>query len=88
MKWNKLTVRELTKEEQEEYGDLYNFMWEGPAPDIGEEVLVTFPLSPGKFADTRIDTWKEIGAGLSFEDTENDVIYWMELPEYNGELDD
>lgn len=40
MKWNKLTVRELTKEEQEEYGDLYNFMWEGTAPDIGEEVLV------------------------------------------------
>ncbi len=47
MKWNKLTVRELTKEEQEEYGDLYNFMWEGPAPDIGEEVLVTYPCLQG-----------------------------------------
>lgn len=88
MKWNKLTVRELTKEEQEEYGDLYNFMWEGPAPDIGEEVLVTYPLSSGEFVVTSIDTWREIGDGLGFENTENDVIYWMEIPYYNGELDD
>ena len=88
MKWNKLTVRELTKEEQEEYGDLYNFMWEGHAPDIDEEVLVTYPLSLGKFVDTRIDTWIEIGDGEGFENTDNDVIYWMEIPQYNGELDD
>ena len=89
MKWNKLTVRELTKEEQEEYGDLYTFMWEGHGPEIGEEVLVTYPLSSsGKFVDTYIDTWREIGNGLRFENTENDVIYWMEIPQYNGELDD
>ena len=88
MKWNKLTVRELTKEEQEEYGDLYNFMWEGHAPDIDEEVLVTYPLSSGKFVDTHIDTWIEIGDGEGFENTDNDVIYWMEMPQYNGELDD
>lgn len=87
MKWNKLTVRELTKEEQEEYGDLYNFMWEGHAPEIGEEVLVTYPLSSGKFVDTCIDTWREIGDGLGFENAENDVIYWMELPKYKGELE-
>ena len=88
MKWNKLTVRELTKEEQEEYGDLYNFMWEGPAPDIGEEVLVAFPLSSGRYSNTRLDTWREVGDGEGFENTDNDVIYWMELPKYNGELDD
>lgn len=87
MKWNKLTTRELTKEEQEEYGDLYNFMWEGHAPEIGEEVLVTYPLSPGDFIDTYVDTWVEIGDELGFENTDNDVIYWMEFPEYNGELD-
>lgn len=86
MKWNKLILRESTEEEQELYG--YERLWEGPIPNLYEEVLVTFPLSPGKFADTRIDTWKEIGDGLSFEDTENDVIYWMELPKYNGELDE
>ena len=86
MKWNKLTVIELTKEEQEEYG--YERLWSGPIPELDEEVLVTYPLSSGKFVDTRIDTWIEIGDGEGFENTDNDVIYWMELPEYNGELDD
>lgn len=86
MKWNKLTVRELTKEEQEEYG--YETLWDGPLPELDEEVLVTYPLSSGKFVDTRIDTWEEIGDGVGFENTDNDVIYWMELPKYNRELDD
>lgn len=88
MKWNKLTVRELTKEEQEEYCDLYTFMWDGNAPDIGEEVLVTFPLSSGAYSDTRLDTWIEFDNGVGFENTDEDVIYWMEIPQYNGELDD
>lgn len=86
MKWNKLTVRELTKEEQEEYG--YETLWDGPLPELDEEVLVTYPLSPGEFIDTYVDTWVEIGDELGFENTDNDVIYWMEFPEYNGELDD
>ena len=63
-------------------------MWEGHAPDINEEVLVTYPLSSGEFTDTSIDTWEEIDDGLGFENTDNDVIYWMEIPQYNGELDD
>ena len=88
MKWNKLTTRKMTEDEVEIYGDKYDFMWDGHAPDIGEEVLVTYPLSSGKFVDTGIDTWREIGDGLCFENTENDVIYWMEIPQYNGELDD
>ena len=86
MKWNKLTVRELTKEEQEEYG--YETLWSGPIPELDEEVLVTYPLSAGKFVDTRIDTWIEIGDGVGFENTDNDVIYWMKIPQYNGELDE
>ena len=86
MKWNKLTVRELTKEEQKEYG--YETLWEGPLPELGEEVLVTIPLSSGEFTDTSIDTWEEFDEGVGFENTENDVIYWMEIPQYNGELDD
>ena len=39
MKWNKLTLIELTKEEQEEYG--YETLWSGPIPELDEEVLVT-----------------------------------------------
>ena len=86
MKWNKLTLIELTKEEQEEYG--YETLWSGPIPELDEEVLVTFPLSSGKFVDTYGDTWLEFAIGVGFEYTENDVIYWMEIPQYNGELDD
>ena len=56
--------------------------------ELDEEVLVTFPLSSGKFVDTYVDTWLEFEIGVGFENTENDVIYWMEMPQYNGELDD
>jgi len=86
MKWNKLTVIELTKEEQEEYG--YETLWDGPSPELGEEVLVTVPLSSGKFIKTYTDAWIEFDNGVGFEYTDNDVIYWMEMPQYNGELDD
>ncbi|WP_314160166.1 hypothetical protein [uncultured Gemella sp.] len=87
MKWHKLTTRKMTEDEVEIYGDKYDFMWDGRTPNINEEVLVTYPLSSGKFVDTYIDTWEEIGDGVGFENTDNDVIYWMELPKYNGELE-
>lgn len=86
MKWNKLTLRELTEEEQEEYG--YKMLWDGPIPELDEEVLVTYPLSSGEFVNTRKDTWIEIGDEVGFEYTDNDVIYWMQIPQYNGELDE
>ena len=88
MKWNKLTTRKMTEDEVEIYGDKYDSMWDGTLPDIDEEVLVTYPLSSGEFVDTYVDTWVEIEDGLGFENTDNDVIYWMEIPQYNGELDD
>ena len=83
MKWHKVYLRKMTEEEKEFYQGDYDEL-----PEIGEEVLVSIPLSSGEFTDTSIDTWEEIDDGLGFENTENDVIYWMELPEYNGELDD
>lgn len=88
MKWNKLTTRKMTEDEVEIYGDKYDFMWDGTLPDIDEEVLVTYPLSSGEFVDTYIDTWLDFEIRLGFENTDNDVIYWMKLPKYNGELDD
>lgn len=87
MKWHKLYLRKMTKEEKEFYGDDSDEIWDGDIPEIGEEVLVTIPLSSGEFTDTSIDTWVEFDEGVGFENTENDVVYWMELPEYNGELD-
>ena len=50
--------------------------------------MITYPLSSGEFIDTYVDTWEEIGDGVGFENTDEDVIYWMEIPQYNGELDD
>ena len=87
MKWNKLTTRKMTEDEVEIYGDKYDFMWDGTLPELDKKVLVTFPLSSGKFVDTYIDTWEEIGDGVGFENTDEDVIYWMEIPKYNGELE-
>lgn len=88
MKWNKLTTRKMTEDEVEIYGDKYDFMWDGPIPELDEEVLVTYPLYSGEFVDTRKDTWVEIGGELGFENADNDVIYWMPIPRYNGELDE
>ena len=88
MKWHKVYLRKMTEDEVEIYGDKYDFMWDGTLPELDEEVLVAYPLSSGEFVDTYVDTWVEIGDELGFENTENDVIYWMELPEYIGELDD
>ena len=88
MKWHKVYLRKMTEDEVEIYGDKYDFMWDGPIPELDEEVLVTYPLSSGEFMDTYVDTWVEIGDELGFENTDNDVIYWTELPQYNGELDD
>lgn len=87
MKWNKLTTRKMTEEEKEFYQGDYDEIWDGTLPDIDEEVLITYPLSSGEFIDTYVDTWVEIGDELGFENTDNDVIYWMELPKYNGELE-
>lgn len=87
MKWHKIYLRKMTDEEKEFYGDDSDEIWDGDIPEIGEEVLVTIPLSSGEFTDTSIDTWVEFDEGVGFENTENDVVYWMELPEYNGELD-
>lgn len=88
MKWHKLTTRKMTEDEVEIYGDKYDFMWDGTLPDIDEEVLVTYPLSSGEFVDTYKDTWLDFEVGEGFENTESDVVYWMEIPQYNGELDE
>lgn len=88
MKWHKVYLRTMTEEEKEFYKGDSDEIWDGDIPDIDEEVLVTYPLSSGEFVDTYIDTWLDFEIGLGFENTENDVIYWMEIPQYNGELDD
>ena len=70
MKWNRLTVKPLNKSEIE---DGYTFMWSGPTPEIGEEVLVT----DGKNVWT--ETWMEFDIGVGFEYTDYSC-WWMSFP--------
>lgn len=88
MKWHKVYLRKMDEEEKEFFKGYSEEIWDGDIPEVDKEVLVTFPLSSGGFTDTAIDTWVDFDEGTGFENTDNDVIYWMELPEYNGELED
>ena len=88
MKWHKVYLRKMTEEEKEFYKGDSEEIWDGDIPELGEEVLVTVPLSSGKFINTYTDAWIEFDNEVGFEYTDNDVIYWMKIPQYNGELDD
>lgn len=87
MKWHKVYLRTMTEEEKEFFKGYSNEIWDGDIPELDKEVLVTFPLSSGEFADTTIDTWVDYDEGTGFENIDNDIIYWMEIPKYNGELE-
>jgi hypothetical protein len=88
MKWRKVYLREMDEEEKEFFKGYPNEIWDGDIPELNEEVLVTFPLPSGEFADTTIDTWVEFDNGVGFEYTDDNIIYWMEMPKYNGELEE
>ena len=77
----------MDEEEKEFFKGYSNEIWDGDIPELDEEVLVTLPLSSGGFTDTTIDTWVEFDEGVGFENIDNDIIYWMEMPKYNGELE-
>lgn len=77
--WNKLTTRELTDEEKEVYGHIYDYMWDGPTPEDGQEVLV-YTKGIGVFTDI----WTDYQDGVGFEQTfiENgETVYWAAFPE-------
>ena len=74
--WQKLTVRELTDEEKELFGDKVTSIWEGTTPEINEEVLVYTPKS-----GVTTDTWVDYEDGVGFESFEEEVIYWTSFPE-------
>lgn len=88
MKWKKVYLREMDEEEKEFYKGDSKEMWDGDIPEIDEEVLVTVPSCRGGFVDTYTDTWVEFDEGVGFEYTDDNIIYWMEFPQYNGELEE
>lgn len=78
MKWNKLTLKKVTtNKEKEEYAG-FDFYWDGTAPELDEEVMI----SDGKRVWT--DTWIDYGTGVGFSNYDEEVdipIYWMSFPE-------
>ena len=85
MKWHKMYLRKMTDEEKEYYNGKYDEIWDGYLPEVDQKVLVTYEIAPGIYADACVDIWVEIDYGLAFEDTDADVIYWTELPKFEGE---
>ena len=85
MKWHKMYLRKMTDEEKEYYRGEYDEIWDGYLPEVDQKVLVTYEIAPGIYTDICIDEWVEIDNGLCFEDTDADVIYWTELPKFEGE---
>lgn len=82
MKWNKLTVREITEEEiKEGWNNYCTGMWDGCTPEIEQEVLVATKIGE----EAVIDTFIEVDMGTAFENTESDVYYWTEIPKVKHE---
>lgn len=81
-KWNRFTTRPLTDEEQEIYSEGVNFMWNEPAPDIDETILVSDGV------DIWTDTWVEYGLNcLNLENNDAEGLWWMPLPELPKEVE-
>lgn len=74
--WQKLTVRELTEEEKDFFGEQVSTIWEGVAPEFDEEVLVYTAKS-----GVTTDTWVDYGNGVGFENYDDEVVYWTSFPE-------
>lgn len=94
IKWNKLTTRELDEDEKELYGHIYDYMWDGPTPEDGQEVLVYVPNNYyGKYNAVFTDIWTDYQDGIGFEQTfikNGETVYWAAFPEppkldYDGE---
>lgn len=79
IKQNKLTTRDLDDDEKELYGHIYDYMWDGPTPEDGQEVLV-YTEAIGVFTDI----WTDYQDGVGFEQTDVEIgktIYWTSFPE-------
>lgn len=84
MKWNKLTTRNIAEEDKEFFHDGIEYVWEGKTPEIDEEVLVYNPSTQRIYTDI----WIDYGEGIGFEDTDEDVVFWMSYPNPPKEVEE
>lgn len=84
MEWNKLTTRNMDEEEKEYFIDSIKFIWEGNTPEIDEELLVYNPSTQRIYTDT----WVDYGEGIGFENTDEEVVFWMSYPQPPKEMEE
>lgn len=82
MEWNKLTTRNIAEDEKEYFNGAIEFVWDGKTPEIDEEVLVYNPTTKRIITDT----WIDYGEGIGFENTDEDVVFWMGYPKPPNEV--
>ena len=75
--WIPIKTRPLTKEEKEEFGHEYAYMYDCPLPDDGQDVLIT-----DWCGNVEIDTFCRDYDAFYFETNcdDGEVIAWMPLP--------
>lgn len=70
--WNKIELKKCNDEEKEAYGT--DFIWDGATPEVDEEVLVTNGI------DCMVDKWVDSAGVVYFDVIDDDVLWWMPLP--------
>ena len=91
MKWNKAYLRKVTDEELATDKDLLedDLIWDGEIPnDLYTRIVVIYDYTNWLDNDIRVNLWLDVLLRYYREDMKNNVIYWVELPKYNGKLDD
>lgn len=76
--WIPLKTRPMTEEEKEEIGFDFDYMYDCPLPDYGQEVLIT-----DCYGNVEIDTFYRDYDGVYFEENcdDGEVVAWMPLPQ-------
>lgn len=80
MKWNIAYLRKVTDEELASDEDIPD--------DLYTRIVVIYDYTNWLENDIRVNLWLDVLLRYYREEMKNDVIYWVELPKYNGELDD
>lgn len=89
MKWNKLTLKQITHDEMESYGkdaklvwDGFTpnvYIWEGQTPKLNEYVIV----KTNKYGIPTVEQWTQDEYGIAFSDYDYDECYWMSVPKFD-----
>lgn len=83
--WIPIKTRQLTEEEQNEYGNEYEFMYDCLLPDDGEDVLIT-----DRYGNVEIDTFcRDDNCYFENNCDNGDVIAWRHKTKpYKAESED